>query len=165
MMLLAHKSAASSNVLLAAWYLGRTLNAWGKPRQISPVLLRARQGFAKLAETAWVAACDWQLNELPWTKPDFLQASHTLAQALDVLERFGFADFAPRCRMALAYAQILTGEYEKAQRNTQASEADFAASGDVLNQARCWMQDANRFAPPVVFHGGSRKTGSSQVYS
>ncbi len=128
---------------LAYWYLGRACNQWTQPQRLSRAIALARRGFEELNEVGWIAACDWLLNDLPWTRPDFVQAGQTLRKSLEALEQAGFDQFVPHCRLALAYAQILVQEYEEAKKNIAASETMFAASGDGLNQANCWLHQAN----------------------
>jgi tetratricopeptide (TPR) repeat protein len=129
---------------MAAWYLGRACNHWGQPKQATTAISRAREGFMVLSESGWTAACDWQLNALTWTKPDFVQAAEELKRALGGLEYAGFDGFVPHCRLTLAYAQVLIGESDEAKENIQVSEAIFIAQGDILNQARCWQNEASR---------------------
>src|SRR6266498_1172860 len=71
---------------LAAWYLGRASNYWGQPKKVKRAISQARRGFVKLKEETWIAACDWQLNALAWTKPDLPTVVETLRQALERLE-------------------------------------------------------------------------------
>lgn len=128
---------------LAAWYLGRASNHWAQPKKVKAALSRARRGFVKLKESGWVAACDWQLNALAWTQPDLAMVVKALSEALKQLEDAGFDDFVPECRLALAYAQILTKDYDGAKKNIQLSENAFLYKGDTLNQARCWLHQAS----------------------
>jgi tetratricopeptide (TPR) repeat protein len=129
---------------LAAWYLGRACNHWGRPKQAATAISRARQGFYELGDLGWIAACDWQSNVLSWTKPDFIQAEEELKRALNELDKAGLDSFVPHCRLTLASTQILIGEYDEAKENIQASEATFIMQGDILNQARCWQNEASR---------------------
>ncbi len=128
---------------LAAWYLGRACNHWAQPNRVSASIGRARHGFEELHESGWVAACDWQLNALPWTRPVFTEAIRSLQRSLKKLEHAGFDEFVPHCRLALAYAQILTGKHKAAMKNIEASEVVFTAAGDQFNQARCWLHLAS----------------------
>ena len=127
----------------ASWYLGRAANHWGQPKRAAADIGRARRAFVKWKEAGWVAACDWQLNALPWAKPDFAAVVSTLRQALDALEQAGFEEFLPHCRLSLAYGQILTKNYEEARQNIRTSELYFVEEGDTLNQARCWLHEAS----------------------
>ena len=128
---------------LAAWYLGRSANHWGQPRRAMAAIGQARRTFVRLEEAGWVAACDWQLNALPWTRPDFSAVVTTLSQALEQLEQAGFEELLPHCRLSLAYGQILTRQYEAARQNIRTSELYFMEHGDSLNQARCWLHEAS----------------------
>ncbi len=128
---------------LAAWYVSRAANYWGQPERVATASLKARRGFTRLGDKGWIAACDWQLNALPWTKPSFLQAARKLKDAIGSLEHFGFDAFVPQCRLALSYAQLLIGDYAEAEKNIRASEETFAATDDQLNIARCWYNVAS----------------------
>lgn len=127
---------------MAAWYLGRAANDWAQPKRVQAAISHARRGFQQLNQPAWVAACDWQLNALPWTRPSFSEAAQTLQRALAVLEDSHFDRFIPYCRLALAYAQVLTGNLERAIENIQISKNKFLSDGDQLNLARCWFYEA-----------------------
>ncbi|MBT3391031.1 MAG: CHAT domain-containing protein [Chloroflexi bacterium] len=129
---------------LAAWYLGRAANYWVQPKRVSAAIARARKGFDQASELGWMAACDWQANALAWTKPNVVEAAEILEKALEGLTTAGMDNFVPHCRLSLAYAQIMTGQYETADQNIQASEAYFIGQGDTINQARCWFQQASR---------------------
>jgi tetratricopeptide (TPR) repeat protein len=128
---------------LAAFYLARACNHWGQPKRVEEASLRARRGFEDLNEPDWVAACDWQLNALPWTRPDFSEAAQALARALAQLETSSLEEFVPHCRLALAYGQLLTGPRDQALQNILVCEAHFLSQGDELNQARCWLIRGN----------------------
>ena len=128
---------------LAAWYLGRACNHWTQPKRVSKAISFARRGFEAIGETGWVAACEWQLNHLAWTRPDFAGAVRSLHHALEGLERAGLTEFVPDCRLALAYAQILIGDHESALQNIKHSEEEYVARADRLNQARCWLHRAS----------------------
>jgi tetratricopeptide (TPR) repeat protein len=138
----AYSAAAAQNgdlflKSLAAWYLGRACNHWTQPRRVSEAISLARRGFEEMHEPGWLAACYWQFNALPWTRPSFTGAARALQQALEDLEKAGFTDLIPDCRLSLAYAQILTGDHSAAQESLRLSEEEFIARGDGLNQARC----------------------------
>jgi tetratricopeptide (TPR) repeat protein len=121
---------------LAAWYLARAANRWAQPKLVERAVNRARKGFAALGEKGWLAACDWQANELAWTRPDFKRSERELQSALSVLTDEGFTEFAPLCRLALSYSQILLRKFPEAEANIALCEGAFAA--DPLNLARCW---------------------------
>ncbi len=129
---------------MVAWYLGRACNHWAQPQRVNQAISRARQGFEELNESGWVAACDWQSNALAWTKTDWLGTARELREALTGLQSAGFTEFIPHCRLALGNAQILIEEYDQARENILTSAADFSAQGDLLNQARCWVNEASR---------------------
>ncbi len=143
---LADSAAHNSDLLLqarAAWYLARSCNHWGQPKRVAEAIARARQGFEVLNETGWLAACDWQLNHLSWTKPNFDEATRQLESALAGLERAALEVFALQCRLSLSYAQILIGDFASAQANLEICEAAFSARQDPLNLARCWYNQAS----------------------
>jgi CHAT domain-containing protein len=124
---------------LAAWYLGRAANHWAQPKRVTVAISRARRSFVKLNQPGWIAACDWQQNALSWTRPNFIQVADTLECATNGLENAGFDHYAPHCRLALAYTQILIGKFSDAERNIRVSEEIFTNQGDTLNQARCQL--------------------------
>jgi len=128
---------------LAAWYLGRAANHWAQPKRVTEAIERARRGFESLNEPGWIAACDWQINALAWTKPDVVKAVDTLEKAVAGLISAGMDDFVPHCRLALAYAQILIERFEEALEIIRASEITFTEKGDTINQARCWFTEAS----------------------
>ncbi len=136
---------------LAAWYLSRACNHWTQPQRVNKAISRARLGFEELNESGWVAACDWQLNVLSWTEADFVRSALELQQALAGLQTAGISEFIPHCRLSLAYAQMLIGKYDQARENIFSSEADFSAQGDMLNQARCWLNQASIFRRQAQF--------------
>lgn len=128
---------------LSAWFLARASNHWVQPRRVLAAVTIARRGFTELNDAGWLAACDWQLNALAWTKPNFAEAAQALKDALQRLEQYGFTDFVPDCRLSLAYAQILIGDHPAALENIQLNEETYLAQGDPLNQARCWLIQAS----------------------
>lgn len=128
---------------LAAWRLAYAAVQWVRPELARPALDRARRGFADLGEPGWLAACDWQAHALPWLSSDLPESLRALAAALDGLTAAGLDDFVPHCRLALAYAQLLVGQFSASLENIAASEAVFAARGDRLNMARCCQQRAS----------------------
>lgn len=128
---------------LAEWYLGFALNQLGYPREVEAAIQRARQGFEMLGRAGWIAACDWQLFSLSWTKPNLSVAEATLASALARLQGSDLTDFVPHCRLALAYAQILLMKFDDARQNIQLCEQYFSSIDDHLNQARCWLNKAS----------------------
>ncbi len=129
----------------AAWYLGRAFNHWGQPAKVSESIQRARQGFEALGESDWVAACDWQLNYLAWTKPNFAEAARQLEAALAVLAQSELQDFAHQCRVSLSYAQILCNNFVAARENLTLCKTTFRARQDPLNLARCWLNEASLY--------------------
>lgn len=143
---IADHAARDSHPMLqarAAWYLGRAYNDVGQPKLVKSTLSRARRQFERLHETGWVAACDWQLNVLSWTKPHFPSSTAQLKTALFNLEEAGLISFLPQCRMALIYAQILSEDFASAKENIERCEIIFRSKEDQLNLARCWLLHAS----------------------
>jgi len=128
---------------LSAWYLARAANEWVRPNRAEKVVQRAQSGFAAMGETGWVAACVWQRYAQPWTRNDFALAENELKDALVTLEQAGLVEFQPYCRLSLAYAQILRGNFVEAWKNIEGSEHTFAIQGNRLNQARCWLHKSS----------------------
>ncbi len=122
---------------LAAWQLARAANGWVQPRLMETAVARARALFAQLSEPGWLAACDWQLNALPWTRPNFTQAAAELEQALAALLAAGFDDLIPWCRLSLAYAQLLLGRFADAERETAVAQQTFQHPPNTLGLAQC----------------------------
>lgn len=127
----------------AAWDLARAANHWSRPKRVAEAVARARRGFETLDEPGWLAACEWQSNAQAWTKPDFAAAAKSLERAVSGLEEAGMDAFVPHCRLALSYAQILTGNYDAAEASLRASEEAFVSQGDRANQGRCLMNRAS----------------------
>ncbi len=127
----------------AAFHLARAANEWVRPDRVMEAVARARAGFVSLTEPGWVAACDWQLYAQPWTRNDFAIAVQQLTAALAELQQATLAEWVPHCQLSLAYAHILRGEFELAQKHLQQSEQTFAARGDTFSRARCWLSDAS----------------------
>ncbi|MBC8332734.1 MAG: CHAT domain-containing protein [Anaerolineae bacterium] len=142
---------------MAAWYLGHAANQWAQPNRVSAAITRARKGFEQENKPGWVAACDWQANALAWTKPNIVKAAEILEKALAGLTAAGMDDFVPHCRLSLAYAQIMTGQFESADQHIQASEAYFITQGDAINQARCWWTQASLFRRQSRFNKAKDK--------
>lgn len=124
---------------LTAWWLSRTANWYYRPDLASKAVERAYTLFSALKEPGWVAACVWQRNSIPWTRPSFSIAVKELEIAMAQLQISGaeFSSFLPHCRLALAHVQLLLGEFDEAYKNIQVSAAIFQAQGDQLNFARC----------------------------
>jgi CHAT domain-containing protein/tetratricopeptide (TPR) repeat protein len=129
---------------LAAWQLARAANAWVRPQRVEAAVTRACTLFAALNEPGWLAACDWQLNALPWTRPNFKEAAAVLAEALNGLDAAGLKSFVPDCRLSLAYAHLLIGNFEQARELTAASEHEYRAEDNLLGQGRCLLTHASR---------------------
>ena len=130
-------------VALSAWYLARAANEWARPDRVEAAVQRAQSGFITLGEAGWTAACDWQRYACPWTRNDFTLAESKLKDAMVALEQAEFMDFLPHCRLSLAYAQILRGNFSEAWENIEESENAFATQSDQLNQARCWLHKSS----------------------
>jgi CHAT domain-containing protein len=128
---------------LSAWYLGRAANAWVHPLLVSQAIHQARAGFLKLNKPAWVAACDWQLNELSWTKTDQTKSAKVLKKALQILESSNLRNFSPYCRLALASNQLFLNQVEETWNNLKICETAFLVNHDLFGQAQCSLTAAN----------------------
>lgn len=143
---------------LAAWYLARAANGWVQPRLVETAVARAHTLFTQLDEPGWRAACAWQRNALPWTRPDFTAAAVALEQALADLLAAGFDDFAPHCRLSLAYAYLLIGRFDDAERETAVAQQTFQQIADDLGLAHCHYTQASilrrqtHFAPAIAHY-------------
>ena len=128
----------------AAWNLGWSANEWAEPRLAEQALSAAKRLFEQIGNRGWVAACDWQLNALPWTKTDFKATKQALEDALAGLHN-GMEAFIPRCRQSLAFANLLLNTPETlrlAEQLIEAAEEAFNLSGDALGRARAQRQRA-----------------------
>ena len=128
----------------AAWNLGWAANEWVEPRLAEQALSVAKPIFEQIGDRGWVAACDWQLNALPWTKTNFQDAKQGLEVALAGLHN-GMDAFIPRCRQALAFTNLLLNTPEtlgQAEQLLEAAESAFNLSGDSVGIARTWRQRA-----------------------
>jgi tetratricopeptide (TPR) repeat protein len=141
-------SQPTNNVFLsglADWYLARAANAWAQPQIVEAAITRARNKFAASEEKGWLAACDWQLNALPWTRSDFVVAATALDKATTGLEAAGFDKFVPDCRLSLAYANLLIGRFDLASELTSESKKTYQAHDQQLGQGRCLLTQASIF--------------------
>ncbi|MCI0727405.1 MAG: CHAT domain-containing protein [Chloroflexi bacterium] len=155
-----HQAAAPLLQAKAAWYLGRAANAYVRPNLAAAAIERAYEIFANLGENNWVAACNWQRHSLPWAQPDLRQTIIELEAALVAMEqadrtatqaKLVQVDFAPHCRLTLAYAQTLAGEFAVALQNLERSEQLFTGRQDLLNQAYCWLIKAGALRRQSLF--------------
>ena len=135
---------------LAAWHLARAANDWLRPDRVKAAVQRARAIFAELNEPGWLAACDWQLYATPWTH-NFNTAVTQLTQALAGLCEADLNLFVPHCRLSLAYAAALIGNYALAEEQLVASEQVFATQHDHLNLARCLTVQARNLRQQAKF--------------
>jgi CHAT domain-containing protein/tetratricopeptide (TPR) repeat protein len=130
----------------AAWHMGRAANEWVQPQRVAAAMDKAQPLFAAAGETGWVAACVWQRNALPWSRPSFVQAQAELETAMTGLKASPeLAYFLPHCGLSLAYAHLLNLAFEPSLKLIDESEVAFKAEGDLLNQARCWYTKAACF--------------------
>ncbi|MFN8597858.1 MAG: CHAT domain-containing tetratricopeptide repeat protein [Anaerolineae bacterium] len=134
----------------AAWQLARAANDWLRPDRVEAAVQRARAAFAELNEPGWLAACDWQLYAVPWTR-NFNTAVTQLTSALAGLIEADFSAFVPHCRLSLAYAAALIGNHALADEQLVASEQEFAAQNDRLNLARCLITRARNLRQQAQF--------------
>ncbi len=145
----------------AAWHLGRAYNHWGQPLKVAESITRARRGFEALSDPGWLAACEWQLNHLAWTRPNAGEAANRLGAALVGLEQAGLKEFASQCRLALSYAQILCGNFAGAQENLDSCKQTFTARADPLNLAPCWLNEASSARRQGNYQGAYAKLTES----
>ncbi len=122
---------------LAAWHLGRAANDWFRPRRVQAAVQRARCGFQRLNETGWLAACDWQLHAVPWLWPDFQHGVNRLESALTGLQKANFAELIPECRLSLAFAYLLVGNFAAAAAQTDQAETGFQKMQNQIGIGRC----------------------------
>lgn len=120
----------------AAWHLGRAANQWVRPKRVAEAIAQAQRLFGE-EQVGWLAACQWQQYALPWTIPDFSEATRQLSQALHQLEAAQFDHWLPHCRLSLAYAHILTNGHTQANQLLQACESAFADWP--FERACCWL--------------------------
>lgn len=123
---------------LAAWQLARAANGWVQPKLVETAVTRAQTLFTQLQEPGWLAACSWQRNATPWTRPNFPQAVAELEQSLRALEQEGFHRLVPECRLSLAYAYILVGRFDDAETETAVAQQTFEMNNDLFGVARCY---------------------------
>ncbi|MCB8990863.1 MAG: CHAT domain-containing protein [Ardenticatenaceae bacterium] len=142
-----HTAAQQTNDLLlqslSAWYLARAANAWLRPQRVETAVAHARAGFLQLDQPGWIAACDWQLNAVPWTRPNFPQTASALEQALADLQTANLSQFTPYCRHSLAHAYLLIGRFDEAAAQIDHAEIDLAAAQDQLGLAQCLYMRAS----------------------
>ncbi|MDX1686532.1 MAG: CHAT domain-containing protein [Candidatus Promineifilaceae bacterium] len=145
---------------LAAWHLADAANEWVRPGRVEEAANRAYRLFKEADKPAWAAAATFQRNALPWTRHSFAQARDELKDALAALESTAqeegsespFTRLAFRCRLSLAHAQLLTGDYEIARENAKASERFFRRSPhhDLFYLGRC------HFVQAAIYRRGSQ---------
>ncbi len=150
-------------ISLALWYLGRASNQWGQPKRVASAITAANLGFQKLREPGWIAACTWQKYALSWTQPDYKKTATQLSEAVDQLEQNGFRDFIPHCRLSLAFAQVLIGDYKNADANTLLSEEYFSSKNDELNKARSWLNYAGSMRRQGKFDDAMKRLGDAAL--
>lgn len=110
---------------LTAWHLGYAANNWFRPQRVQEAILRASHGFTLLSEPGWIAACDWQQYAIPWLWPDFKGSVRKLEKAITDLIETNFTDFVPACRLSLAFANILVGDFRSAFNQINEAESAF----------------------------------------
>jgi CHAT domain-containing protein len=121
---------------LSAWYLARAANYWVRPDLVAPALQQARRGFVELKDPAWIAACDWQANELSWTKGNLALSARILEKAWATLEAASLRDFAPQCLLSLARNQSYVN-LEAAQSTLLLCKIYFSKKNDEFALAQC----------------------------
>ena len=122
---------------LAAWQLARAANGWVQPQLVETAVTHAQTLFTQLQKSGWLAACTWQHNAVPWTRPNFPQAVTELEQSLRALEQEGFHSLIPECRLSLAYAYLLVGRFDDAETETAVAQQIFETNNDYFGVGRC----------------------------
>lgn len=136
---------------LAAWHLAWAGNEIVQPALVEEAVGRAKQGFVKLKDQTWLAACSWQYYALPWTRNNIHQARDELQTAYVTLEKTDSQEMAAQCQLSLASAQILTRDLKGALTSGTQSEKYFKLQNNRLNQARAWVVQANVFRREAKF--------------
>jgi len=128
---------------MAAWYLGRAANNWVQPQKAQKAIARARNGFVRLNEPGWVAACAWQANALPWLSADLKKSEEELKRCLTEFDISAFKKFVPLCGLTLAQTQNVLEKFAEAESTVKVCEDHFGLNKDDINLARCWLIRAN----------------------
>ncbi len=123
-----------------AWIVVWIANQCANPLVVERYLQKARPAFETLGDQAWLAACLWQENALPWTRLDFVQAANQLQQALDTLQGSKLAYLAPMCKRSLVEAYLLVREFELADKYLQEC---FQEEDNPIVLARCGLLKTN----------------------
>lgn len=148
---------------LAAWQLARAANAWVRPQLVETAVSRAQTLFTQLQEPGWLAACTWQQNALPWTRPNFIQATAALEQALTALQVAEMDDFVPHCRLSLAYAYLLSGRFAEAERETAVAQQTFQQSNDAFGLGQCRYTQASALRRQTHFQAATHSFTAAQT--
>lgn len=129
----------------AAWNVACAANEWVRPDLVEPAVERARLHFSRLGDPGLpgLAACTWQLNALPWTRPNFRHSAAALEQALASLEKANIPDFAAGCRLSLAFAQAVLWQFDEAAANVALCQTHYASTNDEANLLRCLLGRAS----------------------
>jgi tetratricopeptide (TPR) repeat protein len=127
---------------LAAWYLGRAANYWVQPQKMQRAIARARRGFKKLNKQGWLAACDWQENENPWTSSNLVNSEITLKKCIEIFRKNNRDHYVPQCQLTLSLVLALENKIDEALVNISECEKWFTEKEDDLNLARCWRNKA-----------------------
>lgn len=145
----------------AAWILGWAANEWVRPQLAVQALTEAKRLFGQIGARDWIAACDWQANALPWTKPNFEKAKTDLEFALQELGATGMDDFYPRCQLTLAHANLLINKPETlktAEQLIDAAQETFRSSGDLL-----WVAKSELLRANLLARRGKRLEGITKI--
>lgn len=130
-----HQGVDAALEARAAWNLGWAANECIEPRLAEQALTEAKLLFEQVEDFGWIAACNWQLNAVPWIKPNFVLAKQELELALIELQKNGMTNFIPYCELSLAFANILIARpdtFEAAEELLEAAEGVFHSIGDPL---------------------------------
>lgn len=133
--LAAAKANQSGDTFLQAithWHLAYAANNWLRPHYVSVAIDQAQKGFIVLEETIWLAACNWQLNAQPWTRPNYFQSHIELESALKQLKSSQLSSFVYECRLSLAYVCLMLGEFETAEKHLQEVNPHFQSADNTI---------------------------------
>ena len=107
----------------SAFQLAWTANNWVQPDMAEQAVTRAANLYQELNDRQMAAACQWLINDLPWTRHSFKAAVKSLRKAEAVLAEGHLDEYLWECRLALVYGLLLTQQYEEAKHLLDRAEA------------------------------------------
>lgn len=138
-----------------ALQLTSAANSWVQPRWVETAVSEAQALFSQLQDPGWLAVCTWQRNAIPWTRPNFPQVVTELEQALKGLELADFTAYIPECQLSLAYAYLLVGRFDDAERETAVAQQTFESSNNFFGMGRCFYTRASYLRRQTHFEQAS----------